>query len=378
MKRFYVRIIVLAAVILTLGGCANNSKESQEQANGDTVVQPAGGQTVSDDTAANETNDEAGGESSDSQEDITEDYVLKEGTIESVVYDSKAIADNLIEEKTEQALYVYLPPTYYESDKTYPVVYYLHGFGEPVATFIQIARGVLNQAFSEEPSKEFIMVAVNGKNLPGGSFYVNSPVTGKWEDYASKEVVSYIDSNYRTIANAQSRGICGFSMGGFGALNLALLHPEVYGATYAMSPGVLAPEKIGDAFVTWKSDSVFLRAYSLAFAYNTTEPYETIPLGDGSDTDNALLKRWEAGYGDWKEKLDAYLKLDTPLRAIGLSCGEGDSYAWIPEGTKYLSGLLDEKGIEHVLFTFQGGHTTPPNAVSENLLPFFREALVWE
>lgn len=373
MKQFFTTIILLTAIILGLTGCVNNSRESQKQIQGDAKKQSIGEQAV-----VNETNEEATGENSNDQEDITEDYVLKDGTIETVDYDSKAIADNLIEEKTEQKLHIYLPPTYYESDKTYPVIYFLHGFGDSAVVFLRTAQSALDPAFSKDPSKEFIMVAVNGSNSAGGSYYVNSPVTGKWEDYTVKEVVPYIDSNYRTIATAQSRGICGFSMGGFAALNLAFLHPEVYGAVYAMSPGVLAPGKIGDALDTWKYDKVFLKAYSLAFAYNTTPPYEAIPLRDGSDTDNALLERWESGFGNWQEKLEAYLALDTPLRAIGLNYGISDSYSWIPEGTVYLSEILEEKGIEHILFSFQGGHILPPKVMTDHLLPFFQEALVWE
>ncbi len=366
MKPYGISIIFLITVLFVLTGCSSSAKETQKQTQGDTVTQPASGQPAS------------GTVTEAVKEPDPEDYVLKEGTTETIDYDSKAIADNLIEENTVQKLYVYLPPTYLEGDKAYPVVYFLHGFGESPASFVRYSKSSLDPAFSRDSSKEFIVVAVEGTNSAGGSYYINSPVTGKWGDYTWEEVVTYIDSNYRTLANARSRGICGFSMGGFGALNLAFLHPEVYGATYAMSPGVLAPGKIGDALDSWRSDYLFLKAYSLAFAYNSTPPYETTPLRDGSDSDNALLERWEAGFGDWEEKLQAYQALKTPLQAIGLSYGINDSYGWIPEGTKYLSGLLDKAGIEHTLFSFEGGHAMPPNTMEDHLLPFFQASLSWE
>ena len=112
----------------------------------------------------------------------------------------------------------------------------------------------------EETGKEFIFVEVDGGNTPGGSYYVNSKVIGDWETYTTTEVVSYLDENYRTIADRNSRGICGFSMGGFGAINLAFRHPDIYGAVYTMSPGIIAE-------------------------------------------DNAIIAEWENGYGNWEENL---------------------------------------------------------------------------
>jgi S-formylglutathione hydrolase FrmB len=79
---------------------------------------------------------------------------------------------------------------------------------------------------------------VNGTNKLGGSFYVNSSVTGDWEDFIAQDVVGYVDSNFRTLAQSESRGITGHSMGGFGALNIAMHRPDVFGAVYSMSPGL--------------------------------------------------------------------------------------------------------------------------------------------
>ena len=62
---------------------------------------------------------------------------------------------------------------------------------------------------------EMILVVPNGSNVLHGSFYVNSPVTGYWEDFITRDVVDYIDLNYRTISRPDGRGIGGHSMGGF-------------------------------------------------------------------------------------------------------------------------------------------------------------------
>jgi Predicted esterase len=369
MKHFLV-VTLFIAVILCLSGCNNASKETQNQRSTDPTP------TITGEAKSGSSNEE-GTQASD-QNDSQKEIELKKGTIETVEIDSKAIADNLIKENTKHQIHIYLPPTYSEGNKKYPVIYFLHGFGDSPTEFINNAQDELNEAFSKDSSKEFILVEIEGGNSAGGSFYVNSPVIGKWEDYTTKEVVSYLDSNYRTIAKAQSRGICGFSMGGFGALNLAFRHPDVYSAVYTFSPGVLAPGKIGDALDSWENDDVFLKAYSYAFAYQTKSPFETLPLRDGSKKDNDLLKRWESGFGNWKEKIDAYLSLNTPLKAIGVGYGKSDSYKWIPEGSEYLSDILDEKEIKNTLISYQGGHNIPYEGTTEYLLPFFNEALVWE
>lgn len=56
-----------------------------------------------------------------------------------------------------------------------------------------------------------------------------------------RDLVTYVDANYRTLPNAGARGIAGFSMGGFGAIDLAMRHPDVFGAVYALSAGLMAP-----------------------------------------------------------------------------------------------------------------------------------------
>ncbi|MFT3983602.1 MAG: alpha/beta hydrolase-fold protein [Lachnospiraceae bacterium] len=379
MKKIIMAVLCCAMVLTAFSGCAGQpAKEKQEAA-----AEPAAAEeeketaeAVVEEKEEQTAEEETSGEAGEVLE--AEEVVVKEGILERAEINSAAIGENKLEEKTEQKLHIYLPPTYQESEKAYPVVYFLHGFGDSPTVFVRNAKKVLDPEFSKDPSKEFILVAVSGSNSAGGSYYVNSPITGNWEDYTVNEVVSYIDTNYRTIAKADARGICGFSMGGFAALNLAFRHPDVYSAVYAMSPGVLAPGEIGTALASWEGDQVFLKAYSMAFAYDENPPYVAIPSGDGSDADKLLLERWESGFGNWQEKLDDYLALQTPLKAIGFCYGTNDGYVWIPEGTEYLSGLLDKEGIACTMYSFTGGHILPPDFMKDQLLPFFDEFLSYE
>ena len=61
------------------------------------------------------------------------------------------------------------------------------------------------------------------------------------------EVVSFVDSQYRTIAQAESRGISGHSMGGFGALNISMHHPDVFSAVYSFSPGLFDQDGLANS-----------------------------------------------------------------------------------------------------------------------------------
>lgn len=287
--------------------------------------------------------------------------------------DSKCIEGNLIKASAKRNLCIYLPPSYYDSDKAYPVVYYLHGHGESVGSYVRSSKITLDNSF-KGGAKEFIFVGIDG----GTSYYVNSPVTGNWEDYFLTEIIPYVDANYRTIAKAESRGICGFSMGGFGSINLALKHPDVFCAVYSMSPGLLMDDGLGEAMDSWASDRGFLTDYSRAFAPDTAaEKLGDIPVLDGSEEDNIIIEKWMTGFGDLQEKMQAYIALGKPLKAIGFSYGTNDSYTWIPKGTQYFSDLLNENGITNTLFTFKGGHMQPIQGVTKLLIPFFNDNLVY-
>ena len=61
-----------------------------------------------------------------------------------------------------------------------------------------------------------IIVLPNSFNKYKGSVYTNSEVTGQWEDFIVEDVIAFMDSNYRTIATAEGRGLAGHSMGGYG------------------------------------------------------------------------------------------------------------------------------------------------------------------
>ncbi|MDB5031709.1 MAG: esterase family protein [Mucilaginibacter sp.] len=124
-------------------------------------------------------------------------------------------------------------PEGYEQGKEYPVVYLLHGAGGKYSDW---AKSAAKLAVSSDLYHE-IIVCVDGSV---NSWYIDSPVdpTYKYETYVAKELIAYIDKNYKTIKSRTGRAITGLSMGGHGALYLSIKHQDVFGAVGSMSGGV--------------------------------------------------------------------------------------------------------------------------------------------
>ncbi len=128
---------------------------------------------------------------------------------------------------------VVIRPNSYNSIKELPVVYLLHGYSDNYAGWITKAPGF------EKLADQFNMMIV----CPDGGFgswYWDSKIdtTFKYETYISNELVEWIDAKYKTIKDRKGRAITGLSMGGHGALYLAIRHQSVFGAAGSMSGGV--------------------------------------------------------------------------------------------------------------------------------------------
>lgn len=374
MRKITILMLLLIVVIsaVSCGSNANNQTSKKQtvapKSSKDTsaTVSPTPSSTPSTSPSTTPTTTEVAKRS-------TQDYRITD------VIHSEALKNNVVGENVDRNVYVYLPPSYFDSEKKYPVLYYLHGHSESAQSYFASASLGFDKA-AEENQQEFIVVFVDGAAQNGGAFYVNSEVSGNWEDYVVNEVVTYVDSTYRTLANRDSRGIFGFSMGGFGALNLALNHPDVFGATFSMSPGVIAKGDIELAWKTWAGDNSFLTAYGRAFSPNTkdTKKYANIPTFDGSKTDNKIIKDWENGFGNFEAKIENYLSKNVKLRGIKIQYGKTDYYSWIPRGCEDLAKLFKDNNIECEMVSFEGGHNIKQNAASEDIAPFFAANLVAE
>ncbi|HTU67659.1 MAG TPA: alpha/beta hydrolase-fold protein [Steroidobacteraceae bacterium] len=159
--------------------------------------------------------------------------------VETRVLESTVLKDNRVGLNTSRRLKIYLPPGYRESKARYPVIYLLHSINwdnERMFAPGTLAQPTFDRAIAAGIIGPFIVVAPD-YTAPGvGSFFVNSSTTGRFEDYTLQEVVPFVDSNYRTLADAASRGITGDFMGAYGAMRYAFRHPDVFGTVYGMHP----------------------------------------------------------------------------------------------------------------------------------------------
>lgn len=158
--------------------------------------------------------------------------------VEHVKVFSEEIAGNLLGTSPERDVFVVLPPSYdRDPARRYPVVYALHGYSIGAEQWLgelhmpQTAEG----AFAKG-TPEMIIVFPSSKNEHNGAFYSNSPTTGNFENWIADELIDYVDSHYRTLAQPASRGLVGHSMGGYGASRIGIRRAEKYGALYLMSP----------------------------------------------------------------------------------------------------------------------------------------------
>jgi S-formylglutathione hydrolase len=346
--------------------------------------------------------------------------------VESI--DAPSLAGNRLGDPARRDVAVYLPPSYDRSPaRRWPVVYFLGGFGDGIGFYLSGRyQGFALPRSADDAlartGRELILVVVSGSNRFRGSFYVNSPVTGNWEDHVVREIVGHIDAHYRTLAAARARGIAGHSMGGFGALNLAMRHPDVFGACDAMSPGLVAPEAFGEtpmigggataaAFVqtvealraqpaaparagylalgetlpaagAWAE--LIAHAYAAAFADNpgAVAPYADYPyrMEDGGLVfDPACWARWERGFGGWAEKIAARRAALAGLRGLAIEYGLDDENAWIPRGCAAVAADLRAAGIAHTLTAFAGRHEDRlGERLTGHMLPFFAAVLADE
>lgn len=157
---------------------------------------------------------------------------------------------------------VYLPPDYLRSpQRRYPVLYMLHGNG---GNYTEWSDSYLPEQTdrliaADEIQPMIVVMPDDGETTYWANWDEGGP---RWGDYVTDDVVSTIDQRYRTLAEPGGRAIGGLSMGGLGALNLTLQHPDVFGVVGAHSPSVRVQPDPALWFLTgqnfWEHNPIWL------------------------------------------------------------------------------------------------------------------------
>jgi S-formylglutathione hydrolase FrmB len=228
---------------------------------------------------------------------------------------------------------VFLPPSYLRSpSRTYPVIYFLHGLNNNETSWTLERYGNIQKTIEEmmlsEKIPEFIMIHPRGDN----SFYCNYIDGSKlYENLVAEELISYVESNYRARKGRENRAIAGTSMGGYGALKIAMKYPDRYASVVGQSP-IIFP---GAGPLDFSEEAKSSRFYS--FFVGMLKPIFGDPVRqDLWDANNPLILAQKGPFNG----LNIYFDYGTDDRYIPLT--------HLDEGNKALDRILTAAGVPHV------------------------------
>ena len=325
------------------------------------------------------------------------------GRVEQGRIDAVSLRGNAAGLPTTRNVSVYLPDGYAaDRGKRFPVVYYLTNFFEddraPWAN--NDAQALLDRAIANHVIGGVLVVTIDCTTPAGGSWYVNSPATGNWEDLISRDLVAWVDGRYRTLASRDSRGIAGDRMGGHGAIRLGMRHPEVFGAVYALHPIGAGPglqsmfsrpnwQLLQDAkgFDDLRADGyslVFTSIFQAHLPNAARAPLFFDPparlAGGVLEVDPAQTERLNASF---------FLERQIAAHATGLKSLRGFMFDWARGDpvTDHIVSLqaftraLDAFGVPYEAEEYRGGwgdrHWGADGRIYTEMLPFFARKLVF-
>jgi len=319
-----------------------------------------------------------------------------QGTVERIRVHGASLEGNLSGDDATRDVVVYLPASYQtEPTRHYPVVYFLHGYGVGVDPYVNLlgVPDAVNSAL-DGGIPEMIVVLPDAFTRWSGSMYSNSPTTGNWEGYIANDLVAYIDSHYRTIAERESRGLSGHSMGGYGTMRIGMKHPEQFSALYAMSScclmnnpaaggrggggGIAGQEEPQGRGGRGGGGGGFANApmaQAAAWSPNPMNPPDYVDLAvvDG-ELRPEIAARWLANSP--LVMIYQYVPSLEQYEAIALDVGDQDTLA---ASNRDLDAALTRLGIDHTFEVYEGTHGNRVGArFQSELLEFFAANLEFE
>ncbi len=268
-----------------------------------------------------------------------------------------------------KALTVYLPPSYTaHPTQRFPVLFYLHGLGGNQRNWVD--AGALDRTMDSlvaagQPEAILVMpdgddgwyasagslpdlpacLADSTRREPAATFCVPWP---RYDDYIARDIVAHIDARYRTVADRAHRGIAGLSMGGYGAISLALAYPDVFAAAASHS-GVLSPRYLGPAPYAPPARYATTLA-ELRTAARSLWPSQLRAFG--RDT-IAWIAR-DPGHLARRAVQPAARRGRAPLPALMVDVGVDDP--WIDQNRDF-HAILQQLGVSHQYAEWPGAHT---------------------
>ncbi len=313
------------------------------------------------------------------------------GTLELLAVESELLAGNPLGDPARRPLYVYRSPGVSDgSRREVACIYVVQGFTGQLdmwrarVAFEPTVIERIDAMFAAGDCPDAIVVFVDAWTSRGGSQFLNSAGTGRYLDYLCDEVVPFIDARYPTRADRAHRGLTGKSSGGYGAMVVPMLRPDVFGALASHAGDALFEccymrefptvarmlrddfessyerffEALADADrFDWSRFGAPFELYGYACAYSPDPdrpghallPFE-ITTGKVIDDLWAQWLRWDP-VRMAPERGDALAS----MRRIYLDAGKSDEY-FLDLGAAAFARELEKLGVEHSLELFDGGH----------------------
>ena len=309
------------------------------------------------------------------------------GQVKALRHVSTRLRGNALGDPFERDLYCYLPHGYDADQKRYPVIYFLSGYTGS-------GRLLLNaDAFAESMDQRLDRLIASGDMAPaivvmpdcftrlGGSQYLNSSAVGRYEDYLIEELVPFVDSSLRTMNGREHRAVTGKSSGGYGAMRVAMRHPDVFGAfgshsgdcywEYCFKPDLpkffMQLEKYGGvkAFLTafdampkkTHDATMALMLVAMSACYSPNEASPTgfdLPFDERTGEIRAdVWQRWLQH--DPVEMIPAHADALSSMKAIYLDAGLKDEWN-LHLGARIICARLDAIGVSYVHEEYDDGH----------------------
>ncbi|MFZ0975882.1 MAG: alpha/beta hydrolase-fold protein [Solirubrobacteraceae bacterium] len=312
------------------------------------------------------------------------------GSLDLLVVRSDALAENPLDDPAVRPLYVYRPPEL-DGDPglRLPAVYLLQGFGGRIEEWLEadgdgltmIER--LDAMFNGRDAAPAVIVFIDAWTSRGGSQFLNSTSTGRYLDYVCDEVVPFVDDRYPTLGAREHRGVSGKSSGGYGALVLSMLRPDLFGGLVSHAGDALfecvyqplfptAARMLRDQFggswdaferrieapeFDWRECAALFAAYGTACAYtpDPERPGKAL-LPFDSLTGSPIEDVWARWLSLDPVRMAAqHVDALSGMRSIHIDAGRQDEF-FLDLGAVALSRELTRLGIEHSLELFDGNH----------------------
>ncbi len=307
---------------------------------------------------------------------------IENGTVVSLQHKSRILEGNPAGDPNVRDVIVYLPPGY-DGSESYPSVYVLSGFTGR-------GRMMLNDsAFTPNFAERMDALIASGRIRPmiavlpdcftkyGGAQYLNSTATGDYEDYLTREIVPFVDENFRTVADRGSRAVIGKSSGGYGALIMAMRHADIFGLACSTAgdayfeacylpdfakafraikgdPEALLARMWDEEAKKGKHDFDGLNAIGMAASYSPNGAGYDLPFDlETGEIRAEIWQKWLAH--DPVRLVEKSVENLKSLKLLYLDAGTSDEFG-LDVGARVLSSRLKAYGIEHIHEEFEGGH----------------------